>query len=132
MFVGDPQSTGRASLAHVLQQWNQQSFEELDKKLRAAQAREAARKEKKKPSGAGLGFRVATDIVAALVVGVLIGLALDEALGTKPWMMILFFIFGAAAGVLNVYRLMEGYGYAAGYQRQKPEEADRPDNNGEV
>ena len=109
-----------------------QSFEELDKKLRAAQAREAARKEKKKPSGAGLGFRVATDIVAALVVGVLIGLALDEALGTKPWMMILFFIFGAAAGVLNVYRLMEGYGYAAGYQRQKPEEADRPDNNGEV
>lgn len=108
------------------------SFEELDKKLRAAKAREAARNEKTQPSGAGLGFRVATDIVAALVVGVLIGLALDEALGTKPWMMIVFFIFGAAAGVLNVFRTMEGYGYAAGYKRQKSEEADRPDNNGEV
>ena len=109
-----------------------QSFEDLDRKLTAAKAREAARKEDKKPSGAGLGFRVATDIVAALAIGVLIGLALDEALGTKPWMMVVFFIFGAAAGVLNVYRTMEGYGYAAGYQRQKPEEADRPDNNGEV
>jgi len=108
------------------------SFEELDRKLSAAKAREAARNEKKEPSGAGIGFRVATDIVAALVVGVLIGLALDEALGTKPWMMIVFFILGAAAGVLNVFRTMEGYGYAAGYQRQKPDEADRPDNNGEV
>ena len=112
---------------------DRRTLDDLGKRLRGAQDREEARKAKKEPSGAGLGFRVATDIVAALVVGVLIGLGLDHALGTKPWMMVVFFILGAAAGVLNVYRLMEGYGYAAGYQRRrKPEEADRPDDNGEV
>ena len=41
-------------------------------------------------------------------------------------MLMLFFVLGAAAGMLNVYRVMAGYGYSAGYR--KPEhEADEQD-----
>jgi ATP synthase protein I len=58
------------------------------------------------PSGPwGIGFRAGVEVVAALVVGIVIGFALDRWLGTWPWLFLLFFVMGAAAGVLNVYRL---------------------------
>ena len=60
----------------------------------------------KKQSGAGFGFKISTEIIAALVVGVGIGLIVDKYLGTKPFGLIIFFIFGAIAGFLNVYRVM--------------------------
>lgn len=53
----------------------------------------------------GLGFRAGVEVVSALVVGVVIGLLLDRWLGTWPWLFLLFFVFGSAAGVLNVHRL---------------------------
>ena len=60
----------------------------------------------KKDGGAGFGFKISTEIIAALVVGVGIGLIVDKYLGTKPFGLIIFFIFGALAGFLNVYRVM--------------------------
>ena len=60
----------------------------------------------KKESGAGFGFKISTELVAALVVGVGIGLLVDNYLGTKPFGLIIFFILGAFAGFLNIYRVM--------------------------
>ena len=58
------------------------------------------------PAGTwGVGFRAGIEVVSALVVGVAIGVALDRWLGTWPWLFLLFFMVGACAGVLNVYRL---------------------------
>lgn len=73
----------------------------------------------KSPPGSALGlaFRVAVELVSALAVGLGIGWLLDAWLETKPWLMILFIVLGGAAGVLNVYRMASGYGYAAGYQK---------------
>ena len=48
---------------------------------------------KNKESGAGFGFKISTEIIAALVVGVGIGLIVDKYLGTKPFGLIIFFIF---------------------------------------
>lgn len=100
----------------------------LDKKLKAAGVgdEEEALNEKER-GGAGPAFRMATDLVAALIVGVGIGLLLDYWLGTKPWFLIGFFILGAAAGMLNVYKVASGFGYAAGYKRQHGE-AVEPDD----
>ncbi len=59
------------------------------------------------PSGNwGIGFRAGVEIVSALAVGVGLGLLLDRWLGTWPWLFLLFFVLGSAAGVLNVYRLI--------------------------
>lgn len=73
----------------------------------------------KKNEQGGLGFalRIGTDMVAALVVGVGIGVLLDYWLETKPWFLIVFFLLGAAAGFLNIFRLVSGYGLAAGYKK---------------
>ena len=59
-----------------------------------------------KKKGAGFGFRISTEIVTALVVGVGIGIIVDNYFNTQPFGLIIFFILGALAGFLNVYRVM--------------------------
>jgi ATP synthase protein I len=45
--------------------------------------------------------------VFALVIGFAGGYLLDQWLGTKPWLSFLGFFLGLAAGILNVYRIMQ-------------------------
>lgn len=47
---------------------------------------------------------VGFSFVLAIVIGAAAGYFLDRWLGTSPWMFFLFFLFGLAAGILNVYR----------------------------
>ena len=49
-------------------------------------------------------FKLGTELVAAVVVGTIIGFILDGWFGTKPWLIIIFFFLGAAAGMLNIIR----------------------------
>lgn len=55
-------------------------------------------------TGAGRAFRLASEFVAAVIVGVALGLALDAVFGTRPILMIVLLLLGFAAGVLNVVR----------------------------
>jgi ATP synthase protein I len=50
------------------------------------------------------GFRLSTELVAGVVVGALIGWGFDRLLSTSPWGLIVFFLLGFTAGVLNVMR----------------------------
>ena len=43
--------------------------------------------------------RIATEMVAGVAVGCFLGWLLDHLLGTSPLMMIVFFFFGAGAGM---------------------------------
>ncbi len=52
----------------------------------------------------GIAFRLTTELVAGVFVGGAIGWVLDQWLGTTPWLMLVFFFIGVAAGILNVYR----------------------------
>jgi ATP synthase protein I len=52
----------------------------------------------------GLGFRIAIDLFAGVVVGLGMGLALDRWLGTSPWLLLLFLVFGFGAGMTNMLR----------------------------
>ena len=52
----------------------------------------------------GNAFKLGTELVAAVGVGTIIGIILDSWFDTKPWLMIIFFFLGAAAGMLNVIR----------------------------
>jgi ATP synthase protein I len=51
-----------------------------------------------------MAFKVATEFLAGLLVGGAIGWYLDDWLGTRPVLFLLFFALGAAAGILNVIR----------------------------
>lgn len=117
------------------------SLNELGARLKAAREREAAAggegearrtRPETQPSGLGLAFRIGAELVAGLAVGCGIGWALDAWLGTGPWLLILFFFLGSAAGMLNVYRVAAGYGLAAGYKRgdKGPEDERDRDERG--
>jgi len=58
----------------------------------------------KKGSFMGSAFKLSTELVAAVAVGTIIGFILDTLFDTKPWLIIIFFFLGAAAGILNVIR----------------------------
>ncbi len=97
------------------------SKEDCDARLRAAQAKQAKREGGPTPgsrgSGLGFAFRIGTELVAGVVMGVAIGLGLDYWLDSRPWFMIVFFFLGAGAGMLNVYRTVTGIGHAVGYEK---------------
>ena len=58
----------------------------------------------KKGSFMGSAFKLGSELVAAVAVGTIIGFILDSWFDTKPWLIIIFFFLGAAAGMLNVIR----------------------------
>ena len=53
----------------------------------------------------GSAFRLGTELVAAVLVGTIIGFILDNWFDTKPWFIIIFFFMGVIAGILNVIRV---------------------------
>ena len=82
------------------------NISKLKEKIENIENKQFTELKQKKESGAGFAFKISTELIAALVVGVGIGLIVDNYLGTKPFGLILFFILGSFAGFLNIYRVM--------------------------
>jgi len=55
-------------------------------------------------SGMSRGFRLASEFVAAIIVGAGLGWIIDSLLPTRPWATVVLLLLGFAAGVLNVVR----------------------------
>ncbi len=86
---------------------------ELEGKLDRAKDDVVAREPKPAHGGSGqpsnsaaLGqaMRIGIELVVGIAAGGLIGWLLDRWLGTAPWLMMVFFIAGFAAGLTNVVR----------------------------
>jgi F0F1-type ATP synthase assembly protein I len=60
---------------------------------------------------------VGMSFVLALVLGFGAGYWLDGRLGSRPWMSFAGFFLGLAAGVLNVYRVLQATNQAAAEER---------------
>ena len=85
---------------------------DFDDRLRKARAQQGLEPDPEKGKGGlpagvwGLGLRIGAELVSALIVGTVIGMALDRWFGTSPWLLLVFFLVGGAAGVLNLYRVL--------------------------
>ncbi|MCC7045170.1 MAG: AtpZ/AtpI family protein [Alphaproteobacteria bacterium] len=93
------------------------SLKDLEARLSDARQRAGIRQDEEKDartdggppptSAMGLALRVGIELAAGLAVGGGIGWFLDRWLGTSPFLLLVFFVLGAAAGMLNVYRLTQ-------------------------
>jgi len=52
----------------------------------------------------GKALKISTELVAAVVIGSIMGFILDGWFDTKPLLTICFFFMGVAAGMLNVFK----------------------------
>jgi ATP synthase protein I len=64
------------------------------------------------------GYRLASEFVAGVLVGGLVGYGVDYLLGTIPLFLIMFLLFGFGAGILNMAR-------AAKQDQPSPEELQK-------
>ena len=55
-------------------------------------------------SSLGAALSMSTELVAAVLVGTIIGFILDKTFGTTPWLILTFFFVGVIAGIVNVFR----------------------------
>ena len=81
--------------------------EEFKTRLKIAKSKiekEIQSDSEKRGSFMGNAFKLGTKLVASVAVGTIIGFILDTWFDTKPWLIIIFFFLGAAAGMLNVIR----------------------------
>ena len=58
----------------------------------------------KRGSFMGTAFKLGTEFVAAVAVGTIIGFILDTWFDTKPWLILIFFFLGSAAGMLSIVK----------------------------
>lgn len=90
----------------------QSETSELAARIRKAQEERAEAKADKRASGQGQmttlarGLRIGAEFVAAILVGSGIGYLIDMFAGTSPWGLLIMFMLGFAAGILNVTRVV--------------------------
>ena len=101
-------------------------IEELDERIRSMRrdvSNNSVHKTKGElsPSLAGIAARAGVELVAGVAVGAGVGYGLDLWLNSSPWMLIVCFILGATAGMMNVYRAVNGMGMSAGYANTRAE-----------
>ncbi len=82
-----------------------QRLDDLGGKLDAVKSRQPKDVEdNQRGSAMGMAFRLSVEMVAGVIVGGVLGYALDTWFGTWPVLLILCLIFGASAGIFNAIR----------------------------
>ena len=85
----------------------------LEERLRVAQHEEDRRSSPMElpnvltGKGMSQGNRVLSAIVGAPLGGLFVGFALDQLLGTRPWVMLAMMFFGIVAGFVQVWRISQ-------------------------
>lgn len=105
-------------------------LEDLDKHLGDAKKRQPKTDDAERRGNAmGIAFRIATELLAGVLVGGFVGWQLDIWLETTPVLLLVFFVLGAAAGILNVmrsaYRMQSD---AAGAEKGSKQSGDPPES----
>lgn len=106
-----------------------QRLEKLDTRLdelrNRGDPRAAARRDR---SALTQGMRIASELIASILVGSIIGWQLDKWLSTTPVLLIIFFLLGTAAGLRAVLRGADALSKQGKQARQNdPEAGNGPD-----
>lgn len=105
----DISSSDEAALSARLGSLNQRLSEIRDgRKIRTDQPGSEGGDESARASALARGFRLSSELIAGIVIGAAIGWGFDRLLSTSPFGLIVFFLLGFVAGVVNVVRSAGG------------------------
>jgi ATP synthase protein I len=84
----------------------QKRASDIGVKIDSAKTRHAVPNHRDSSQGNAMarGLKISAELIGGVVVGGGLGWLLDKWLGTFPWLFILFFLLGSAAGMLNIVR----------------------------
>lgn len=57
-------------------------------------------------AGLGAAYRIGIEFISGILVGLLLGYAIDHMLDTQPWGLVVMVLLGASAGLLNIFRML--------------------------
>tara|TARA_B100001123_G_C15172449_1_gene971975 strand:- start:642 stop:935 length:294 start_codon:yes stop_codon:yes gene_type:complete len=83
------------------------NLKEIDVRLKIAKKKINDNKRENNQSRSsvvGNAFKISTELVSTVVVASIIGFILDSWFDTKPWLIIVFFVIGITAGIMNVVK----------------------------
>ena len=103
----------------------------LDERLKQARARDRVEPgtgsgNAALQQGMAAGLRIGVELVVAIVVATGLGWVIDRWAGTSPWLTIVMFFLGVAAGMVNVYRAVAGIKTPVGMRRPDTGRSDAP------
>ena len=85
---------------------DEHKLNQLNQKIEAAKSKNQLDNDPNiPPSQLGKVMKLTVEIVAAVGIGVGIGILLDNFFNTRPLFIIIFFLLGSCAGILNVFRV---------------------------
>ena len=102
---GDRTSSDEAALSARLGSLDQRLSEIRDnRKVETDQSGTEDGNSAARASAMARGFQLSSELIAGVVVGAAIGWGFDKLLSTSPFGLIVFFLLGFVAGVVNVVR----------------------------
>jgi ATP synthase protein I len=102
---GERTSSDEAALSARLGSLNQRLSEIRDnRKVETDQSGTESGNSAARASAMARGFQLSSELIAGVVVGAAIGWGFDKLLSTSPFGLIVFFLLGFVAGVVNVVR----------------------------
>ncbi|MFS4438287.1 AtpZ/AtpI family protein [Paracoccaceae bacterium GXU_MW_L88] len=114
-------------------------LKDLDSRIKKAQGyKERTRVSKKRDTaeytGAGFAWRMVIELTVAMVIGLTLGYGLDVIFGTLPIFLMIFGLFGFAAGIKTVMRSAremqaqrdKAKGLNAGHAEDAPQDDNTP------
>ena len=93
----------------------------LSDRIDTALAKESRKNTLKSKNQSLLGsfYKLATELLAGLLIGAGIGWTIDQWVNTTPLFMVIFFILGGLAGIYNLWRIVTGKGLKIGFFNKK-------------
>lgn len=85
----------------------------IDKARQSYDERTGVRRKSATESSVGAAMQLGVNFVAAVLIGLVIGLTIDNFAHTGPWGLLIFLAFGIAAGFRNVIRAAQDINRAA-------------------
>lgn len=96
--------------------------DELKERILEARGCEDDKRPESGHDQANLGIRILTEMIAAILVGALLGYWLDTLFGSKPVMFLIFTFIGIATGLINSFRASYGLAPLADPSRLQKDE----------